>query len=166
MARSNGAPESSNTAGFNGAGGTKKFSDKTPAEIVKDLAAIITAQGELTNGRGYIDTILLPLAQYNRLAYTSYGPEGSKTILQFIKENFPSITLIDWVSDLKGAGAGGTDRIMAFARAGDKVDYQMPQLFEQFPAQQKGMEQLIHCHAESAGTIVYFPSEFFFADGA
>lgn len=149
----------------NGAGGFKTWASKTAAERVKDVAGLLTSVVELTNGRAFCDTLIMPVAQYNLLAYTPMGPEGSKTILTFIRENFPTLTLIDWVSELKGAGAGGTDRIMAFNRSPDKVDFQMPQLFEQFPADKRGLEYVVICHAETAGTIVYFPQEVAFADG-
>lgn len=149
----------------NGVSGFKTFAKKTPAEIVATIAGAITAVNELTNNRENPDTLLLPVAQYNLLAYTPMGPEGSKTILTFIKENFPSLTLIDSVSDFKGAGANGTDRFMVFDRSPEKVDFQMPQLFEQFPAQQKGLEYVVLCHAETAGPVVYFPQAFAFGDG-
>ena len=62
-------------------------------------------------------------------------------------------------------GANGTDRFMVFDRSAEKVDFQMPQLFEQFPAQQKGLEFVVLCHCETAGVVVYFPQSVGFGDG-
>lgn len=149
----------------NGAGGSKTWASKTAREKIKDVSNLLSSIVELTNGKAFCDTLILPIAQYNLIAYEPLGEEGTKTTLQFIRENFPNLTLIDWVSELKGAGVNGTDRMMAFNRSPDKMDYQMPQLFEQFPPQQKGLEFVVLCHAETAGTIVYFPQEVVFADG-
>lgn len=156
-----GASEYAITAG---AGGFKTWATKTVLEIVKDVTGIMNGPVELTNGKAYNDTLLLPIAQHSLIAAKPFGPEGSKTVLEYIKSAFPTLTLVDWVADLKGAGAAGTDRMLAFNRGSDKVDFQMPQLFEQFPAQQKGLEWVVLCHAETAGTIHYFPAELFFAD--
>ena len=149
----------------NGASGQKTWATKTVAEKIKDVTGIMNGVIELTNGKSFHDTLLLPVTQYNTIAAQSFGVEGTKTVLEYIKGAFPTLTKIDWVADLKGAGAGGTDRMLAFNRSMEKVDFQMPQLFEQFPAQQKGLEWLVLCHAETAGVIHYFPAELFFADG-
>lgn len=148
-----------------GASSSKRWATKTVLEIVADVTGIMTAVVELTNGKAYHDTLLLPISQHALIAAKPFGPEGSRTVLEYLKSAFPTLTLVDWVADLKGAGAGGTDRMLAFNRGADKVDFQMPQLFEQLPAQPKGMEFVILCHAETAGTIHYFPAELFFADG-
>lgn len=157
-----GASEYTVTAG---AAGTKTWASKTTLEIIKDVTGIMNGPVELTNGKAFNDTLLLPIAQYSLIAGKPFGPEGSKTVLEYIKSAFPTLTMIDWVADLKGAGAGGADRMLAFNRGMDKVDFQMPQLFEQFPAQQRGLEYVVLCHAETAGVIHYFPAELFFADG-
>lgn len=150
---------------LNGAGGAKTFASKTPAEIVKTISGAMTAVNELTNGRENPDTLILPIAQMNYIRTTPMGPEGTKTILTFIRESFPELTMIEAVSDLKGAGANGTDRFMVFDRSAEKVDFQMPQLFEQFPAQQKGLEFVVLCHCETAGVVLYFPQSAGFGDG-
>lgn len=149
----------------NGVSGSKTWSSKTAREKIKDVTGLLSSVVELTNGKAFCDTLILPISQFNLIAYEPLGDEGSKTTLQFIKENFPNLTLVDWVAELKGAGEGGTDRMMAFNRSADKVDFQMPQLFEQFPPQQKGLEFVVLCHAETAGTIVYFPQEVVYGDG-
>ena len=62
-------------------------------------------------------------------------------------------------------GAGGTDRAMVCTLDEEHVTLEIPQPFEQFEAQHEGMEYTIPCHSECAGTIVYYPLAFAYADG-
>ena len=149
----------------NGAGGSKTWATKTADEIVADVAGIITAAGEATNGIENPDTLILPLSLYNKLMTTPYGANRDKTILGFIRENYPQITRIDWVQDLAGAGAGGASRVMAYSRDPLKVEVQIPQRLEQFPPQQKGLAFDIICAQSTGGTLVYYPLSVVFCDG-
>lgn len=149
----------------NGTGGSKTWASKTADEIVADVAGIITAAGEATNGIENPDTLILPLSLYNKLMTTPYGANRDKTILGFIRENYPQITRIDWVQDLAGAGAGGSSRVMAYSRDPLKVEVQIPQRLEQFPPQQKGLAFDIICAQSTGGTLVYYPLSVVFCDG-
>lgn len=148
-----------------GAGGGKAWSGKTADEIVADFAGIISAAPESTNGIENPDTVIMPLSLYNKLQNTPYGSNRDKTILGFIRENYPQITRIEWVQELVGAGAGGTDRVMAYARDPLKVEVQIPQRFEQMPPQLTGKVYDIICSQSTGGTLVYYPQSVVFADG-
>lgn len=148
-----------------GAGAGTTWASKTSTEILADVAGMLNAVIETTNGREVPDTLILPIAQYNLLAFTPLGDNKDKTILTFIRENYPQIRTIDWVQELKGAGAMGVDRAMMYTRSPTHLTLEMPQLFEQFQPQAKGMEFEIVCHAECAGVIVYYPLSVAFADG-
>ena len=149
----------------NGAGGGKAWSGKTADEIVADFAGIISAAPESTNGIENPDTVIMPLSLYTKLQNTPYGSNRDKTILGFIRENYPQITRIEWVQDLVGAGAGGTNRVMAYARDPLKVEVQIPQRFEQMPPQLTGKVYDIICSQSTGGTLVYYPQSVVFADG-
>ena len=149
----------------NGAGGSKTWASKTAEEIVADFAAIISTAPESTNGIEQPDTVIMPLSLYNKLQNTPYGSNRDKTILGFIRENYPQITRIDWVQDLVGAGAGNTSRVMAYARDPMKVEVQIPQRFEQMPPQLTGKAYDIICSQSTGGTLVYYPQSVVFCDG-
>lgn len=149
----------------NGAGGSKTWASKTADEIVADFAAIISTAPESTNGVEQPDTVIMPLSLYNKLQNTPYGSNRDKTILGFIRENYPQITRIDWVQDLVGAGAGNTSRVMAYARDPMKVEVQIPQRFEQMPPQLTGKAYDIICSQSTGGTLVYYPQSVVFCDG-
>jgi len=150
----------------NGAtGSSQSWDSKTADEILNDVVGLITAIPNSTNGKEVPDTLILPLSKYNKLAYTPYGDNRDKTLLTFIRDNYPTITRIDWVSDLSTAGANSGTRMMAYARDPEKVEVQIPVRYEQFPPQQKGAEFEILCHQRTAGVIVYYPMSVAFADG-
>ena len=149
----------------NGAGGSKTWASKTADEIVADFAAIISTAPESTNGIEQPDTVIMSLSLYNKLQNTPYGSNRDKTILGFIRENYPQITRIDWVQDLVGAGAGNTSRVMAYARDPMKVEVQIPQRFEQMPPQLTGKAYDIICSQSTGGTLVYYPQSVVFCDG-
>ena len=149
----------------NGAKGSKTWASKTDDEIVADFAGIITAAPESTNGIEQPDTVILPLSLYNKLQNTPYGSSKSKTIMSFIRESYPQITRIDWVQDLVSAGAGGTSRVMAYARDPLKVEVQIPQRFEQMTPQLTGKVYEIICSQATGGTLVYYPMSVVFCDG-
>ena len=149
----------------NGTGGGKAWSGKTADEIVADFAGLVSAAPESTNGIENPDTVILPLSLYLKLQNTPYGSNRDKTVLGFIRENFPQITRIDWVADLATAGAGGASRVVAYARDPLKVEVQIPQRFEQMPPQLTGMVYDIPCLQSTGGTIVYNPMSVVFCDG-
>lgn len=149
----------------NGAGGSKTWASKTADEIVADFAAIVSTAPESTNGIEQPDTVILPLSLYLKLQNTPYGSNRDKMLLQFIRENFPQITRIDWVVDLATAGAGGSTRVMAYARDPMKVEVQITQRFEQLPPQLTGMVYDINCLQSTGGTLVYYPASVVYCDG-
>ena len=150
----------------NNAGGTSKaWADKTADEMVADFSGLVSAGPESTNGIEQPDTVILPLSLYLKLQNTPYGSNRDKTVLGFIRENFPQITRIDWVADLATAGAGGVSRVVAYARDPMKVEVQIPQRFEQMPPQLNGMVYDIPCLQSTGGTIVYYPMSVVFCDG-
>jgi hypothetical protein len=111
------------------------------------------------------DTLLLPLEQYNLIANTRMGDGSDKTILKYILETSPVLKTIDWLTELDGAGASGTDRMMVYSRDDQHLTLEIPQPFEQFEPQQEGMSFEIPCHAETAGVIVYYPLAVAYGDG-
>lgn len=149
----------------NGTSGTTPWTTKTPDEIVADLTGMVNAIVDTTNGREAPDTLLLPIAQYNYIANTRMTGGDTTTILTFFLDNNPYINTVDWIVELKGAGASGGDRMMMYANDSEHLTLEMPQMFEQFDPQQKGMEFEIPCHSETAGVIVYYPLSVSYGDG-
>ena len=144
---------------------SKTWASKTPDQIVRDINDLVSAVMEPTSAREVPDTLLLPIAQYNDLASRRIGEAGEKTLMRYILDNSPYIKRIDWLSELKNFGAGGTNRALVGRFDEEHLTLEIPQPFEQFEAQQEGMEFTIPCHSECAGTIIYYPLAFAYADG-
>lgn len=148
-----------------GTSASKTWASKTPDQIVRDINDLVNAVMEPTSAREVPDTLLLPIAQYNDLASRRIGEAGEKTLMRYILDNSPYIKRIDWLSELKNFGAGGTNRALVGRFDEEHLTLEIPQPFEQFEAQQEGMEFTIPCHSECAGTIIYYPLAFAYADG-
>lgn len=148
-----------------GTSSSKTWASKTPDQIVRDINDLVNAVMEPTSAREVPDTLLLPIAQYNDLASRRIGEAGEKTLMRYILDNSPYIKKIDWLSELKNFGAAGTNRALVGRFDEEHLTLEIPQPFEQFEAQQEGMEFTIPCHSECAGTIIYYPLAFAYADG-
>lgn len=148
-----------------GTSSSKTWASKTADQIVRDINDLVNAVMEPTSAREVPYTLLLPIAQYNDLASRRIGEAGEKTLMRYILDNSPYIKRIDWLSELKNFGAGGTNRALVGRFDEEHLTLEIPQPFEQFEAQQEGMEFTIPCHSECAGTIIYYPLAFAYADG-
>jgi hypothetical protein len=143
-------------AGANAA--AKRWDGKTAEQILKDIQAAITQVVDTTNGVEMPNTMLLPVAQYNLLAFTPYslGTNG-KTILAWVQENYKQLTTIDWVAELKGAGDAGTNCAMLYTKDEMHVTNEILIPFEQFAPQQDGLDFKVLCQATYAGVVNYYP---------
>lgn len=161
------APNITTATAHTGAGSGKiRWDDgKTPDEILKDLNDVVTNMVDLTKGVEVPDTILLPIVQYSHIATTARSATSDTTILQFFLNNNPVIRTVEWVNELKDVsplpsapgGAGTGDLLVCYRRSTDKLGLQIPQMFEQFPAQERNLEFVIPSHARNGGVIVYYP---------
>lgn len=148
-----------------GASTFKTWISKTPDEIVADVTGMVDAIVEPTKGREAPDTLLLPMSQYLLISNKRMTDGNTMTVLQYILKNNAFISTIEWVVELKEAGDSGTDRMMAYARDSEHLTLEIPQPFEQFAPQQKGMEFIIPCHQKTGGVIVYYPLSIAYGDG-
>ncbi len=147
-----------------GASTSKTWALKTQLEILADFRNIRHAANTVTGDRETFNTVLLPSEQLALLEGTLM-PDSEKTILTFLKETYPEITMWMGVAELNGAGASGADRGYYFNRDSDYVEYVIPQDFEQMDPDKEGMVYKTVCHSESGGIIEYYPMAVFFFDG-
>jgi hypothetical protein len=151
-----------------GTGASKKWSDKTPDQILRDLNAVVNSVAELTLGIEQPDTLLLPRAAYHVAATKRIGRDSNMTVLRFFVETNPyinSMAKVEVLNELQTAGANSTARMMAYRRDPLKVRGEIPQDFESLPAQVKGFEWLVPCHSRLGGVIWHRPLSAVYADG-
>ncbi|GHU34523.1 hypothetical protein FACS1894172_14920 [Spirochaetia bacterium] len=152
------------TAPADGTGSSKLWSTKTVDQIIRDISLLTDAVILPTYGREIPDTLLLPLSLYNLLGNTRLG-DNETTLMKYIQNNNPHIKRIEWLHELQTLGNGGSTRVLIGSFDENHVTLELCQPFEQFDAEQKGMEFEVVCHSRCAGTIVYYPMGFAFMDG-
>jgi hypothetical protein len=139
-----------------GTGSSTKFVDKTPEQILRDMNAAVTDVIKTTKGVHTPNTLLLPLDQYTYVSHTIFNPTNDKSILESFQGKNPGVT-VDWVNELDGAGTAGVDVMIAYERNITNLALHIPQPFETFPAQAKGLEFEVAAHSRIGGVIFYYP---------
>jgi hypothetical protein len=147
----------------------------TADQIIYDFSTAFFAMVSLTKGVEWPDTILIPPKQYGRLRTLPRSTISDTTVMTFLMNAHPEIKQIEWVNELSGIspkpstptaiGAGGTpyasgyktDAMVMYKKDPMKLTYEIPQPFEQFPVQERGLEYLIPTHARVGGVICYYP---------
>jgi hypothetical protein len=128
----------------------------TPKLILDDLNEITRTVVSTTNGVETIDTIVMPIEQYQIIANTQLGIGTDTTILQFYVRNNPGVT-VTWANELKAAFASNTDGMIAYRNSIDKFWQEIPQPFEMFAPQWTNLTYKVPCHSKHGGTIVVYP---------
>lgn len=115
----------------NGASGTPGFVTKTPAEILRDINELLVSVWAASGYTSPPSKVLLAPDQFGYVSTTVVSSAGNETILSFLKRNniltaekgTPlDIQSVKW---LKGRGAGGTDRMIAYTQRKDYVRFPM-----------------------------------------
>jgi hypothetical protein len=148
-----------------GTGGTKTWSTKTSDQILTDLNGIVDGILSATNGIEQPDTMLMPLEAYRLISQKRLSDYTEKSVLKYFLENNPYIKRIEWVVELKTAGAGATQRFMVYKNSPSHLEYHMPLPFEMYDADKKAMAFEIPAYSKSAGMVIYFPASVAYGDG-
>lgn len=148
-----------------GTGGLKTFASKTPDQIIRDISSLFTAIHDVSKGIEEGDTLMLPVNQYNYIATTPRSATSDTTIMEFLMGKNPWIKEIVWVNEMKGSGAGGTDKMVAYRRDADALTMEIPSEFKQLPVQEKNLEYVVPTHQRFGGVLIYYPLSVAYADG-
>lgn len=136
---------------------------KSPELILRDLNVIANAPITSSLGVESADTLLLSPTRWAFLT-TLKIPYSDKSVLKWFLENHPTVKSAEQVPELEIAGSGGYERIIAYRRSPDALTLEIPQDFEQFPPQEKGLEYEIPCHSRVGGVNFYYPLSAVFCD--
>jgi len=144
---------------------------KTPDQIIGDVNFLIYKVPELTNSVEMVDTVLLPSAQYSYIASTPRSSVSDTTILEFLRRvhlgvTFGSVTELKSVNPNPRTGAAPAVNLMvAYTRSPDHLQYEIPVIYEQFPAQERNLSYVTPVHSRNAGFNVYYPLSCHIVDG-
>ena len=148
-----------------GVGASTLWTTKTPDQILRDMNQLTNGIVALTNGVEMPNTLILPIDQYTLIASTPRSANSDTTILEYFIQNNPFITNVDWVAELKGAGPGGVDIMIAYDKNPDKLTMEIPMPFTQYPPQERGLESIINCESRYGGIIIYYPLSLSIGEG-
>ena len=148
-----------------GTGSSKTWASKTADQVIADCTGIVSTVVSGTNGVEEPDNLLVPIPNFVLMASTPRSTLSDTTILEFVLKNSPWLKKVDWIPELATAGASGGTRMIVFANDDMHLTLEIPQPFEQFDPQQKGLEFDIPCHARTAGAIIYYPLSIASGDG-
>lgn len=148
-----------------GTGVTKTWSTKTSDQILTDLWGILNTITTATDAKENANTIIMPKTQYDLISQKRLSDYSEKTVLSYFLSMNPGLT-VDWLTDLDGAGAGSTDRFMAYNKNPDKLAFEIPQMMIQKEVFRDGVNTwMVPMEARTVGVIVYRPLSVAFGDG-
>lgn len=133
------------TAPADGAGSATTFASKTGDQIVRDLNSMLTSKFAASIGVEILNTIALPIDQYNLLATKRLGTNGEEiTAMEWLMKynTYTAQTgrplTIRMLRALDGAGGSGTDRAIAYANDMDVLKLHLPMPHRFLPVWQFG----------------------------
>jgi hypothetical protein len=146
------------------------WSSATADQIIGDVNALINNIRTLTKGVENADTVILPIAQYAKIASTPRSSTSDTTILEFLRRVHPGVTFEDanelaTVTPNPRTGLTSANCMVAYRRSPDKLTLETPQAFEQFPAQERNLEFVVPCHSRVGGIVIYYPLSIAIVDG-
>lgn len=140
-----------------GTGASKKWTDKTPTLILRDLNLMADTPTNVSKGIESADTMLLPLAQYQLIFNTPRSDTTDTSIGKWFLDNTPHIKNIEWLGELDVQTNGNDNYCVVYTRSPDKLTLEVPVDFEQFPVQERNLEFVVPCHERIGGVIIYYP---------
>lgn len=137
--------------------------DTNNAIIVADLNKLANAPEQATLGLRKPDTLLLPLSVKPRVAVpSSISQFNPGSLIELWLKQQDTIKNVYFWSKLDAAQSNGNltagvARAMVYKRDPSVVGLVIPQLFEQFPPQPKGMAFKVPCHSRVGGVKLPYP---------
>jgi hypothetical protein len=146
------------------AGATSRlWSAKTFEEILADFGTLINTPADITRNVEMVDTVVVPSKIANALNARVVAPGNSSniTIWNFIKGNFPGVTFLTAteldITGHTGTEFAGVNVAVAFKKNVDKVSFVMPQDYEAFAPQEKGLRVNVFTHSRCGGVKIPAP---------
>ncbi|GHU52702.1 hypothetical protein AGMMS49975_09050 [Clostridia bacterium] len=137
-----------------------KFTDKTPDEILADFSGALQYMSAQTNGVEVPDTIAIDQATYIYLATTPRSSLSDTTILKWLQDNLPGITF-ERAGELSSSSEynpfTGQNVMVIYKNDPDKLEIEIPLMFNQLPAEPRNLAFVVNCEARIAGAIIYYP---------
>lgn len=141
---------------------------KTSDQILTDINTLFASIFNDSKMVERANKLLLPPAQWSVIASTPRAVGTDTTILQYIINTSPYLNSLDDVlpmNELTGAGAGSTDRMMAYTKDVDKVVAHMPMPLRYTEPQRHGRGFQVPGEYKVSGVEFRYPGSAEYADG-
>lgn len=132
----------------------------TPTEIIADLNNLANSVIDTSKTVETPNTLLMPVNYFTYLSTLPRGDGSDYTVLRYFLENTPFIKSIDWLAELAAANSGGKlakDTAIVYDRDPEKFSLEVPQEYEQFAPELRGMAYKVACHQRSGGVVLRYP---------
>lgn len=126
-------------------------------------AKIVTRSNEVERP----DSILFAPSAFQIVAGVMFGVDSARSVLDVWLERNPyGVRRADQWGELTGMGTGGTDRVLCYRYDKDVAEIEIPQDYEEFAPEVRGLVFHTECHMRSAGIVVRYPGACQYADGS
>lgn len=145
------------TAGSKTGGGTTWISATATAdEILADLNSLYNRVRNDTKGVEKIDTIALPILQFQKINDMPRSSTSDTTVKEFWEKTHPGVKIVEWPK-LDGAASDSSDLMIGYRKSADKVVMEIPMAFQQHAPQPKGLEFVVSCESRFGGVVFFKP---------
>lgn len=148
----------------NGQGGLTTFVSKSADEVLADLN---NAPNKIVSNSSEIEipnTAVFPTSIWLALGGRRVGDGTSEQISTYWKRTVQNITTVETTFKAETLGAGSTPRITFYRNDPTRIEYSLPQAFEQFAPQAKDLMIVTTCHMRTGGVILKLPKSLLYLD--
>lgn len=142
-------------------GGDVTWADKLAADkwrsVLADIANVLNAVTEQTNGREKANTFLMPLSEYNRLNQYFIGSDNGRTLMQAARDAHPSVEF-DFLIELDTASPAGGKLCVAYDRSPRVLGLELPMPATESPPQHNGFTHTVPIRATTGGCPILYPA--------
>lgn len=147
-----------------GTGSSKAFADKTPAQILRDMNALVSTVKVATKDIESPTRIVLPIAAYEHISATARSDNSDVSILNYFKMNRPGVEVMSW-EKLSTAGSGGVSRAVAYDPKASNLHLLMAIEYEQLAPQERNFNYIVNARLKTGGVVSPYPKSILYADG-
>jgi hypothetical protein len=141
-----------------------------PDKILGDVNELLSSVWQMSGWAQMPDQLRLPPAQFGMLVYAKVSTAGNISVLRYLQENSLSnsqngrplnIQPLKWLAN---AGVGGTNRMMAYTKAYDRIRYPMTPL-QRTPLEWRSLYNITTYWGRLGVIEVVYPETIGYRDG-
>lgn len=155
----------SSAAAHTPGGNDTQWSGKTADEILADINAAISAVWAANDcsGDALPNHILIPVEQFGQLVTRKVSDDSERSILTYVLENNLAVQqggdlVISPCKWCRGAGTGGTDRMVVYANRVDRICFNLTQPLRRMETEYADMRIKIPYFAQFSEVRFLYPS--------